>query len=168
MRNDEYLKTLLKRGKRFVKRAACFGLAGYMLVVGSNLIAQATSLADVFDAKQYADDYLALYEHYQTIGKTEGRTAKKVVTAAPKQESTTTSQASSQSSSISGSGSASGNSSLPGSGSTFGNSGASGSGSMPEGGSTPGTGSIPEGGSQSGAHTETIKHDDGSLHCERV
>ena len=83
MRSQEKFNEALKRTKRTTRRIAGLALAG-LIVVGGTGVAKAATLADVFDAKQYAGDYAdlkeafgydeeALLNHYLTYGIAEGR-----------------------------------------------------------------------------------------------
>ena len=75
--------TVLKRAKRIARRMTGVVLAGLIVISGTG-VAKAATLADVFDAKQYADAYpdlkeaygyneKALLNHYLTYGIAEGR-----------------------------------------------------------------------------------------------
>lgn len=84
MRNDGHLRKILENSAKFARKALCIGLAGGMLIGSGSLIVNAATLADVFDAEQYANDYgdlksafgddkEALLKHYLTYGIEEKR-----------------------------------------------------------------------------------------------
>lgn len=83
MRHKNYLEAFLNKVKKPVRMAAGLMLAGCVLLGGTGIVKAAT-VADVFDAKQYADDYAdlkaafdydeeALLNHYLTYGINEKR-----------------------------------------------------------------------------------------------
>lgn len=83
MKNKNYVEVLLRKLKKPVRMAAGVMVAGCVLLGGTNIV-QAATIADVFDAKQYADDYpdlkeafgyneKALLKHYLTYGIKEKR-----------------------------------------------------------------------------------------------
>lgn len=84
MKLMKYLEKALPKTLKLVRVTTVAVLAGCVLAGGNTIIAQAATLADVFDAKQYADDYAdlkeafgydeqALLNHYLTYGIAEKR-----------------------------------------------------------------------------------------------
>lgn len=84
MKQKKYLEKVLPKVSKLVRVTAAAVLAGCVLAGGNAIVAQAATLADVFDAKQYADDYAdlkeafgydenALLNHYLTYGIAEKR-----------------------------------------------------------------------------------------------